>query len=289
MENNQPNTEPDWEGEKDFFSKVEIPYSQSKEDVWKSMQGLIQEEDKSPKTPTKVVRLNWLKWSAAAALILLIGSGLFMKFYSISYQTTTGEYASHTLPDGSQVHLNAESSVSYAPYWWNFSREVELEGEAFFEVEKGEKFSVVSSKGTTSVLGTSFNIYARDKDYQVYCSTGKVKVENPQSHPIILEPGNFALLNANGKLEQVNKNSEDEILAWRLNKFIYNNTPLSKVIADLERHYDVEIELENPTAGQELYTAIFNRSEAVEDIVEIICLSFEFEFEKSQTNSFIIK
>jgi ferric-dicitrate binding protein FerR (iron transport regulator) len=78
-------------------------------------------------------------------------------------------------------------------------------------------------------------------------------------------------------------------LAWRHNKFINNNTPLSKVIADLERHYDVEIELENPTAGQELYTAIFNRSEAVEDIVEIICLSFEFEFEKSQTNSFIIK
>lgn len=68
-----------------------------------------------------------------------------------------------TLPDGSVVRLNSVSRLSYKPLGWYFSRSAELSGEAFFEVEKGSKFTIYSMLGSTSVLGTSFNnVTARD-------------------------------------------------------------------------------------------------------------------------------
>ena len=72
--------------------------------------------------------------------------------------------------------LNSASSLSYYPFWWSFDKKAELNGEAFFEGEHAKNFTITSDKAETTVLGTSFNIYARDNDYQVTCVTGKVKV-----------------------------------------------------------------------------------------------------------------
>ena len=99
------------------------------------------------------------------------------------------------LPDGSIAQLNGSSTLKYHPYWWNISRNISLEGEAFFEVAKGSKFSVESKNGTTSVLGTSFNIYARSNQYEVVCVTGKVWVENATGEvSTIITPNQKAVL-----------------------------------------------------------------------------------------------
>lgn len=268
--------------EKEVFDKMKINYSESKQDIWAKLDERIELTGPKESVP-KVIKMGLLKWSIAAAILVLVGLGVFAKFYEVNVSVSNGEFAEHKLPDGSTVHLNAATSISYHPYWWNFQREVNLSGEAFFEVKKGEKFSVISDYGTTEVLGTSFNIYARDKDYNVYCSTGKVKVGNSAGKSVILKPGNMATLNKNDL--DISEASENEIISWRLNKFVYNTTSLDKVFKDLERQYDISISAKKQIRNN-VYTGVFDRTISSEDALTIICLSFDLKFEETSSKAY---
>ncbi len=285
MENDDLKKQPD----KTLFSQVEIDYSRSRQSVWAAIESQIEQAAAaSPATNSVSFAPNrWLYMGAAAAVVLAFSLGLFAKFYTTQVNAPAGELLSHTLPDGSAVHLNAVSSLAYAPYWWWFDRSVQLNGEAFFEVEKGSKFSVNSPQGTTQVLGTSFNVYARDTDYQVYCKTGKVEVIK-QNH-VILTPGEFAF-HAGGQLvKETRSEAEEAILSWQLKKFIYNTTPLSKVLADLKRHYNIELTTQINNIGQYHYTGLFSRTVSVEEALKIVSFSFDFTFEKVADHTFVLK
>lgn len=280
------------EQEKELLSRLELPYSRSKEDVWNSLEKTIAENEETALPTvgeaTKTISVNWFAWSTAAAIVLLLGVGLFARFYTADVKVAAGEFTSATLPDGSVVHLNAESAISYAPYWWFMQREVTLEGEAYFEVTKGSKFSVLSNLGTTSVLGTSFNIYSRNNDYEVFCTAGKVRVSAAATKPVILESGDFVVLDEAGRLQPKINKAETPVLSWRLNKFTYNTTPLSKVIEDLQRQYGITIDPQIENINQYHYTGLFQRSVTVEEALEIVCLSFGLTFEKVSDSTYII-
>ncbi|MFT4601543.1 MAG: transmembrane sensor [Arenicella sp.] len=268
--------------EKEAFKNLKVDYSKSKEDIWAQMETTIDSKASVAEAP-KVVKMKFMKWSIAAVLLALISFGMFAKLYTIDVEVAKGEFAEHTLPDGSIVYLNAESSLSYQPYWWTFERSVELKGEAFFEVQKGEKFAVESSHGKTEVLGTSFNIYSRDDNYSVFCSTGKVKVSDNSGSSVLLTPGNFAELKENNI--SLSESSENEILSWRLNKFIYNTTSLDKVFGDLERQYDISIDAKKQIRSK-VYTGVFERDISIEDALRIICLSFDLSFEEESSKTY---
>lgn len=268
--------------EQQIFNKMKVNYSKSKEDIWAQMENRIDAKTNESQ-PSKVFKLGIIKWSLAAVVLALLGIGVFAKFYDIDVSVGKGEFAEHKLPDGSTIYLNAESTINYHPYWWDFNREVTLTGEAFFEVQKGEKFSVTSSLGKTEVLGTSFNIYARAKEYQVYCSTGKVKVSKKEGESVIITPGKYVELK-DDKLA-VSSTTEDEIISWRINKFIYNTTSLDKVFSDIERQYDIKIEAKN-TIKNKVYTGVFDRTVSVEDALTIICLSFDLSFEETDSKTY---
>jgi transmembrane sensor len=273
--------------EKKVFSKVEVNYSRSKEDIWANMEAKLE----TPKpSQAKIVRFRWAKIAAAASIVLLIGAGVFARLYTVNIEVPSGEFANHALPDGSTVYLNAESSVSYHPYWWSVNRLVELSGEAFFEVKKGSKFSVDSDLGTVAVLGTSFNIYHRDGDYRVFCLTGKVSVSDKKTSGVILLPGEGTILQPNEPiaLEKMIVD-EESALAWKNKKFVYHTTPLSKVIADLERHYNIKINSTVLDSEEAEYTGLFNRSVSIHEALEIICFSLDLEFEKKNENDYLIK
>ncbi|MGY8927160.1 MAG: FecR family protein [Flavobacteriales bacterium] len=239
--------------EKELFSQLKPSYSKSKEDVWASLEKTITEDQTVQKT--KTIRFVWLKYSAAASILIAIGLGLFARLYTTTVDVPAEQNSQHTLPDGSIVFLNAESSINYHPYWWSFNREVELNGEAFFEVEKGETFSVLSSMGSVEVLGTSFNIYNRDQTYTVYCKTGKVRVQNQQANEVILKPGQVTNAESLARQTTEDLNSE-QIMSWRLNKFLYNTTPLTKVLEDFERHYGIKIDIHMNHINELHYTGL---------------------------------
>ncbi len=192
MKSNHPHKKLTPEQEPAFFDKLEVPYQRSKAEVWEKLSAAM--DDKAvaeQKSARKIIPLSRKSTSLSlvASFLLLIGVALFARFYTKTVRVNSGQFVSHTLPDGSQVHLNAATEIAYAPYWWRFSRKVSLKGEAFFEVAKGKKFQVISERATTEVLGTSFNIRARGNVYEVYCATGKVRVKALQGNEIVLVPG----------------------------------------------------------------------------------------------------
>jgi len=291
MENNKRDKDLTSAEEQKLFSKLEFSYTKSKDDVWEGLSDLIDDEAKEeqPVRESKVVRMSWVSMSIAASMVLLLSYGLFARFYTKTVEVGAGEFTSHQLPDGSQVHLNAASSIKYAPYWWKFDRKVRLEGEAFFEVEKGERFTVYSSLGTTEVLGTKFNIYARDLDYEVFCESGKVGVSSEFSDQVVLLPGESVKLNIE-RLEKEDANAEKEaILAWRNNEFNYNTTPFSKVFSDLERHYGVTIRLSDDSIANETYTSVMTRPETISEALNALVFGYALGYDKLGEKTYLIK
>jgi transmembrane sensor len=266
-----------------LFKDLGVTYSKSKEAIWEEMSHAI--EKNTVFNQPKIIKMQWLKY-VAAVFILLVGSLSFMRFYSVEFYTANGEFATHILPDGSEIEMNAGSTISYLPYWWDFNREVTLEGEAFFKVEKGSQFSVHSDNGTTQVLGTSFNIFARTNEYNVYCKSGKVKVTDPNSIHVYLEPGDYAQISNDVVI--TSEISEIEALSWKHGEFVYNTTPLTKVLEDFEREYDVKINTDSEIINKLNYTGIFERSIIAEDAIKLVCLSFDLRFEKTDRFTFRI-
>ncbi|MEQ9298527.1 MAG: FecR family protein [Cyclobacteriaceae bacterium] len=262
-------------------------YTRSKEDVWSKMQAQMGTAEEKVDDKPKTAQLNWWKVSIAASVTLTLMVALAAIFYTETVEVSRGKTAEVALPDGSVVSLNSESTISFKPLGWYFSRSAELSGEAFFEVEKGSKFTIDSENGSTSVLGTSFNIYSRDTDYRVFCETGKVYVVAADKE-VTLVPGEYAEIIPTIGLSKQPDISSDYVLSWRLNKFIYNTTALDKVIQDIERQYDVDISTSIKGLEGYHYTGIFERSINAKSALEIICHSFDFELTSDSNQSFVI-
>ena len=267
----------------DFFSKASIPFKESKEEIWEKLSNKLTE---APKAKTKVISMTWFKL-AAAVLILLVAATFFMKFYTTTIESLKGEHLAYTLPDGSIIDLNAASSISYHPYWWNFNREVELEGEAFFEVEKGSNFAVVSENGKTEVLGTSFNIFSRNSYYNVFCKTGKVRVSSTKTDvELIINPGEMAIIDNINNTGSIQNTLSENILGWKSNKFNFTSMPLANVIDELERQYNVSISIEIKSLSELLYTGYFTKTTSIESTLDLICQSFDITFVKLEENKY---
>lgn len=272
----------------DFIKKLKpMEAKKSKDEVWAELEKMMAQP--LPQE-AKVRTLNFKSWSVAASLMLLVSLAILsvMKFYTKNVVAISGEQALAYLPDGSKVKLNSKSELSYHPFWWSFDRKVTLEGEGFFEVEKGEKFTVVSAKGETSVLGTSFNIFARDQDYQVTCLTGKVRVLNAGNNDeVIITPNQMVALNQNGKLTS-NLNIDAKIaLDWTEGKFIFTQEPLKNVLAEIGRRYGVEFE--NIDNLNEPYTGYFNRQKDIKNVLNIVCKPFNIEYKKLPSGAYTIQ
>ncbi|MGN6435027.1 MAG: FecR family protein [Agriterribacter sp.] len=180
---------------------------------------------------------------------------------AVSYNTLTtprgGQY-NLVLPDGSKVWLNAASSLRYPVVFAADKREVEIKGEAYFEVapQKNESTHVpfivkVNAedgwhKGSIEVLGTHFNINAYDEEATVNTTLleGKVKVLPPGKtggKPVMLAPGQQSRLNAAGGISVINDADIEEAIAWKNGLFMMNSADISVVLRQLGRWYDVDI------------------------------------------------
>lgn len=275
------------EDQHDLLKQVAPPFKETKEDIWAKMQ---KDMEVAPEPEAKVVRLfPAMKYAVAAAVALAVSTTLFCRLYTSSIISLPGQQLSYTLPDGSLVSLNAASSISYHPYWWSVSRELEFEGEAFFEVEKGSNFSVNSAQGVTEVLGTSFNINTRDEGYTVICKTGKVRVSSTQSDAkVVITPNMIAELKANQQLLVKENIDLENYLGWREAKFIFTSVALDKVFQEIEIQYDVKIKNNVANPNQMKYTGNFPKSKSVETTLNFICQSFGISFVRQSDNTYVI-
>ncbi len=210
------------------------------------------------------------------ASVLIVGLGIYYFFFlnkTTEVQTLVAEKTTIELPDASRVVLNALSEVRYNEKDWGKKREIELEGEAFFDVAKGAKFDVVTTKGTVSVLGTEFNVKQRGKFFEVTCYEGTVRVVTNEKTEI-LEVGDEFKWNMG---DVITSRHIQKVPQWTNNRSDFQRIPVSEVLAELERQYDVKLTVDGVDVNQ-LFTGTFRHTDledALSSISEPLGLKYE--------------
>jgi ferric-dicitrate binding protein FerR (iron transport regulator) len=266
-----------------FFRELEVPYSKSREEAWAAIEEKMTEK---PFAKIIVFRSRKLIFAVAASFALLAGVFSVLRLYTTQVYCPDGQHLSHSLPDGSKVEMNADSKISYKPLWWRFSREVRFEGEGYFEVEKGDAFTVSSTAGSTEVLGTSFNIYSRNSEYKVTCLTGKVKVTSFSMAEVVLTPEYSASVNSAGAIVMTKELKAADVHSWTINMFTFTSRPLDLVLKEISRQYNIRITMKSP--ADYIYTGHFSRNRPVEETLALVCTPFGLNFAKISENEFEI-
>jgi transmembrane sensor len=194
-----------------------------------------------------------------------------------------GQKSKISLPDGSIVFLNAESSIKYMD---NFTenRTIYLSGEAFFEVAKNEKypFEVITENLTTTAIGTSFNInaYNTASKIEVSLASGKVKIaESISQSQVEINPGEGITYSPSNSSFQMQTVDIQNILNWKEGILQFEKLPLPEVIEILERWYGVEIEIAGKKPSPQLKcTGTFKPNEYLSNVLNVLGHSIEFNY-----------
>ena len=241
------------------------------------------------KPAAKKSKLRWLIVGTAASLLLVVGYWSRYMLTTDVYTTTFAEQKVVDLPDGSVVHLNADSEIRFSTKTFYEERLIELYGEAFFEVEKGSPFKVETENGDVRVLGTSFNIWARENRLDVNCYTGKVGVSfNDFENEAVLTKGD-GLSSKNRKILNQYKEEASDGPDWKQGRSIFKNVRFEEVIKELERQFDIQIILEEDISNIENYNGGFPHDD-LETALDIVSESVACEYQiQNKTVTFLKK
>jgi len=214
----------------------------------------------------------------AAVLALLLVGYLYISSLDTEVQTQIAEKQNILLPDNSEVIINANSAISYNKKKWSQQRELKLTGEAYFKVTKGNTFSVKTSLGIVTVLGTQFNVYSRDNLFNIECYEGLVSVAFNDT--LIKLPAGSRLSIENGVLVK----HDISILSfpnWTINESSFENALLSTVLQELKRQYPIKLITKFNDVNQR-YTGSFSHNDlnlALKSICDPLHLAYTIEEE----------
>jgi len=192
------------------------------------------------------------------------------------------------LADGTTVHLNAGSKLTYPVRFAGKRRVVALEGEAYFDVVKDETrpFIVQTHLGEVTVLGTAFNINAYT-DASVYTTLvhGKVQFSSSSIGTIILSPGEQAVVSANGSEKRMV--DLDEYVGWVDGRYVFNNRPLGEIMQTFERWYDIQVYYETPHLRDITYSGSLKRYGTINSFLDALELTGDLTYKISGRNILI--
>ncbi len=230
----------------------------------------IRDQIKQQEEPVPAGRMTIMwPWSIATGIALILAAG-FWYFQRdaamVVVENGPGAPESLELPDGSQVRLNATSKLEYNKKTWGDQRLVQLEGEAWFDVEDGSSFEVQTPLGAVRVLGTTFNVRQRYQSLEVSCYSGRVQVEG-SGQKTELQEGEIATLQ-NGDL--VIQTEEKEAPFWFGGESVFDAVPYFRVISELEAQYGVEIKIHLPPNEKiKPYTGEFPQDDLVQSLKNV--------------------
>lgn len=255
-----------------YASQLETPQV----DVHAALEAFKTRNHSKKKIKVRTLNFNTL-YKVAAVLVVMLTSAYFLFFNTItSFETQIAQIKTVTLPDNSEVILNSASKLSFNEKKWVDKRALTLEGEAFFKVQKGQTFSVNTSSGVVTVLGTQFNVKERKNYFEVNCYEGLVSVTY-NNKTIKLPPGKtFRVIN--GTIENV-EDFNVQNPSWIQQESSFNKIPLNQVIAELERHYDIKIKIKDVDTSK-LFTGSFTHTDqeiALQAITIPLKLSYRIE------------
>ena len=231
----------------------------------------------------------WLKIAATVSFILIASYFLFtgnntteqntLTAKSVVRTTTRGQKMDVFLPDGTQVRLNSNSHISYPEKFSDDTREVTLDGEAYFKVthDATKPFIVHTGNTSTTVLGTSFNVHSDQKAVTVTLVEGKVDVSTATG-VATLSPNQQAIIKSGS--ENINTQPVDvgNYTAWTTNSLIFDNIPLSEVFATMENWYNVDIEVNSKALNDCIITARYE-NESLENVMNSLRFMLKVQYQ----------
>ncbi|MFA5849128.1 MAG: FecR family protein [Bacteroidales bacterium] len=202
----------------------------------------------------------------------------------IVYFVDKGVKGKVTLPDGSSVWLNSNSSLKWLDYSNLKERMVELSGEAFFDVTSDslKPMIVKTSKGITiKVFGTSFNVssYINDKEFKFTLISGSAYLIKEISNQIItVKPSDEVVISDKSVINKQKRESQIRTtIAWKEGHLIFEKTPMDEVMKKLERWYGVTFEITNKSILNYRFTASFN-SEPISQVLELLAITSNISY-----------
>jgi ferric-dicitrate binding protein FerR (iron transport regulator) len=234
-------------------------------------------------TKTRKLIPSWM-YAAAAAVILIVGFAYVYVTAGETFETSYGNQLTVLLPDGSEAILNSKSSVTFDTDSWEENRTIALTGEAFFKVQKGEKFTVTTNLGSVEVLGTQFNVRTAEELFEVKCTEGKVKVAASNQETAILTAGK-AFSELDGKTTAWNFDIKDE--TWREGESNFREIPLKYVISAIENQYEITFKYDNIDIAQR-FTGSFSHKN-LKLALRTVFVPMEISYTFKDENTVILK
>ena len=288
---------------KDLFP-TESEVQESKERLFSKIKRMADEKNKADSLiKAKQTRLSLLKYTAIA--IIAVGLTLGIQFIltpeeKTIYTELNIESAPRmgyiTLPDGTEVFLNASTKLRYPDKFEKESREVYLDGEAYFDIMHNEKspFIVHSSKQKIRVLGTKFNVMDySDDDYAITTLvTGKINLTTidetgESSPPILLEEDQQFFYSSTTKQITLSKTETDLSRTWVNKIYHFKNEPLKRIMSRLEKLYGIKISIINSALENTEFTGTFRLGQELEEVLRIINFEKLFTYEIKEDEIFI--
>ena len=216
-------------------------------------------------------------------LVYTVSNGQIGNKNELEYNTIAtpngGQYKI-VLPDGTNVWLNAASSLKYPTAFKSKERHVELTGEAYFEVAKNKDvpFTVTANEVNVKVLGTNFNIMAYKNEPSVNTTLleGSVML-NANSKQALLVPGQQGSVTKNSEQIDVKAVEVDDAVAWKNQYFSFRKENIESVMRKIERWYDVDVKYQGDIKGKVLGGSI-SRSESIQELLDNLELTGKVKF-----------
>jgi transmembrane sensor len=260
----------------DHVSKLKVPAGRSAGDALAALKARIAEQERIDHSPKKTdMRLvYWVSSIAAGLLVLLAVWQIWFRPSLTFIIAERGTHKEYRLPDGSVVNLNADSKISFIGRDFSNNRHLSLKGEAFFDITKGSAFTISTSFGEIRVLGTSFNVYARDNPFTVSCLTGKILV-SARNQSVTISPGESATI-AGEHLISYTDADMSLTTKWIDGEFNFINSSLDLVFDEMERQFNVKFA--GDTFKNKFFTGSFSNKD-LQVALEIICIPMGLNYE----------
>ena len=226
---------------------------------------------------------------AAVVLVLFISSYFLFIRHSAMNEIIVGnsQKTDITLKDGTLITLDVGSIFRYPNSFESDKREVFLNGEGYFEVAHNinKPFIIHANDAIVKVLGTKFNVRAwhNDKKVVVAVAEGKVSLrsqnESGPGKEVVITKGQVSVMRENEPPSEPKNTNIDDYLSWRDREVYFKDVPLQEVFNQLERWYDVDIQLSDESYASNQVT-IFIKKKPIEEILDVIALMNNLQYKQ---------
>jgi len=235
---------------------------------------------------TPVAKGRRIRWMAAAAILLLGVAGWFLtgplRSAGTELRTKYGQIDKGQLPDGTEVDLNANSSLRYTPGWKDGAdREVWVDGEVFFHVSKTplkSRFIVHTAHFDIIVTGTHFNVVNRHGKDNVLLQEGSVILRSADGRTLHMAPGDFVA--SDTFMVQKKTLRTDSVLAWKEQRLVLDRTPLSDLVTIINDHYGIPVVLAADSLSSHTISAVLPNNN-LQILLQALEATGEFDIDRS--------